>query len=681
MKGDLSQAELASRDELRQIDDLVEDFARLADSDLSSRQFYAELIGRVVPALAAVAGAVWLRGPAGRLELQHQVGLAHTGLAADREHERRHALLMHEVLASQEPQLVPPQSGSGSETDAGNPTELVLVLCPLVVDRQSVGLLEIFQRADTSPAAQRGYLGFLTTMGDLAADFYRNRQLRELRGRESLWGELSQFSLDIHGKLDLHATAYAIVNEGRRVLGCDRVSLLVRRGRRYRLVAVSGVDALERRANSVRQLEQLVTLSLAADEPLWYTDGSSAPAPEIELPLQAYLDTSHARLLGVTPLLRSASPAADDRQLGQSPAEEQREQPMGALVVERFDAGADEGLRWRMSAVCGHSASALGAALEYQDLPLLWLARLLKQARWFTAARQLPKTTLALLAIAAATAALVLVPAEFNIEAPGALQPLVRREVFAPCDGVVGELRLPADKNVKSGEVLAVLQRPQLELEIQRVLGETQTAHKKLAAIEAARLEMDSVNSADRNRYQALTAEAEELKVTLTGLAAQRRILDRQQQELQIASPIAGQILTWDAAQLLESRPVARGESLLTVADVAGPWVLELRVADDRIGHVLLAQQESGDNLEVDFMLATEPGVTRHGRIRQAALATETHPGEQPAVLVTVEFDRAQFSQLRPGATAVAKIRCGERSLGYVWFHELWEAVQSRLLF
>jgi hypothetical protein len=35
----------------------------------------------------------------------------------------------------------------------------------------------------------------------------------------------------------------------------------------------------------------------------------------------------------------------------------------------------------------------------------------------------------------------------------------------------------------------------------------------------------------------------------------------------------------------------------------------------------------------------------------------------------------------RPGATVVARIHCGRRALGYVWLHEVWEFIQSRVLF
>jgi hypothetical protein len=46
---------------------------------------------------------------------------------------------------------------------------------------------------------------------------------------------------------------------------------------------------------------------------------------------------------------------------------------------------------------------------------------------------------------------------------------------------------------------------------------------------------------------------------------------------------------------------------------------------------------------------------------------------------VTAELADAPPAHLRPGATVVARVHCGRRSLAYVWLHEFWEAVRLRL--
>ena len=56
-----------------EIEQLVEDVSRLAKSELSARGFHAALLDKLVRALAADGGAVWVRETAGRFVLSQQV--------------------------------------------------------------------------------------------------------------------------------------------------------------------------------------------------------------------------------------------------------------------------------------------------------------------------------------------------------------------------------------------------------------------------------------------------------------------------------------------------------------------------------------------------------------------------------------------------------------------------------
>jgi multidrug efflux pump subunit AcrA (membrane-fusion protein) len=220
-----------------------------------------------------------------------------------------------------------------------------------------------------------------------------------------------------------------------------------------------------------------------------------------------------------------------------------------------------------------------------------------------------------------------------------------------------------------------------LDLEFRRVEGEIQTAQKRLAAIEAARLENSPDGQDGSRRYHQWTAEEEEVKELLASLQRQYQILEQQRAELTVRSPIDGKVMTWEIQELLESRPVARGEVLMSVADVGGPWTLELEVPDDQIGHVLRAQEGQNARLDVSWMLAAEPGTPYQGRVESVALAAEpgTHAANSdgPKVRVTVRVDDPGLSHVRPGTSVMGKIHCGRRAVGYVWFREAWETIQK----
>ena len=310
-------------------------------------------------------------------------------------------------------------------------------------------------------------------------------------------------------------------------------------------------------------------------------------------------------------------------------------------------------------------------------MPLARAGRMLSRVSWLTEARQLPKTALALGTVAAIVAALVFIPADFEIEAKGELQPQVRRDVFATSDGIVDELLVREGSKVRAGEPLVVLRKPELDLELRRVAGEAQTLEKRLAAVQAERLSNARDKSDNRRQPHQLTADEEEIKQQLAGLAHQREILETQQRDLVVRSPIDGQALTWKLEELLKARPVERGQSLLTVADVNGPWVVELRVDDKRTGHVLAARDDLKKDLDVQFALASDPSHEYQGHISEVAIATEVDEIAGATVLSTVAFDRNEVHGLRPGATVLARIHCGTRSLGYVWLHDLFEFAQT----
>ena len=76
----------------------------------------------------------------------------------------------------------------------GNPTRHLLVIHPLGHDNQVEGLVEIFQRPDTQPNTQRGYLQFMKQMCELTGEWFKNRKLRDLGDRHSLWSQADAFA-------------------------------------------------------------------------------------------------------------------------------------------------------------------------------------------------------------------------------------------------------------------------------------------------------------------------------------------------------------------------------------------------------------------------------------------------------------------------------------------------------
>ena len=707
MSQDFSATEPAAHEETwREIEEVVQEVTRQSRATVPADRFFTGLLESSVRTLAATGGAVWLRQPEG-LRLEHQVNLVRTGLVtgpdADdvqnvEQRAQQHQRLLERISRQTETHAVSPQSGTTSASDPDglpeNPTDFLLLFCPVIVDDRVLGVLEIFQRPNVSPGAVQGFLRFLAALAELASDYLRNSQLRELQDRATLWSQFEQFTERVHQGLDVDQIAASIANDGRHLIGCDKVTVAVRKGSRFPIRAVSGLDSIDRRSNVLRAAKDLIRKVVVTKEPFWYQDSADEDhaqphvdiAPQLADSVHRYLDESPARLLAVFPLMPSSHSAdgkADSKQNSTRKA-----QPIGAILIERFEGASTSGLtRHRSEVVARQSASALKNALEHSNLPFLPLLRMVGKVGWHLKLRQLPRTVLVVGSLIAAVVAMVIVPADFTVEGQGELQPALRRGVFASSDGIVATLAPPLTANkattVSAGETLAELSNTDLDFELTRVLGEIRTARESLATKEVQRLNVDDSDPNWESQLEKLSAEEKELEVSIASLEAQLKVLKLQQTDLILTSPIDGQLLTWEAARILENRPVRRGDLLVKVADVDGPWVLEIRVPDQNIGYVNDARRELKPDLDVSFVLATDPKTTWTGKVTDVAKDTRSYGESGPTVLVTVEIDRSNIpeNQLRPGATVIPHIHTGQRPIGFVWFHELIHTVRTKLLF
>ncbi|MBI2480207.1 MAG: biotin/lipoyl-binding protein, partial [Planctomycetia bacterium] len=459
---------------------LVTEITQLCQADISLAEFYEAYLRRVVAALASHGGAVWSMRDDGSLQLDYQVNLPKAELVDDETSRHRHGRLLQNVIASGQPTLVPPQSGSTDGEEAGNATDFLLILACLRVDQETIGVVEIFQRAGGGPTTQRGYLRFLVQMCEHASDFLKNRRLRHLGDRQSLWEQLEGFIRAVHHGLDSKATAYTIVNESRRLIQCDRVSIAIRKGKNVVVEAVSGLDTIDRRAAEVQQLGRLATVVAAAKRPLWYTGTNRDLPPQIDEPLHAYVDQAHAKMLAVIPLY---PPTLDE----ESEKSNHPQEAIGALIVEELASSRiDTGMSERVEIVATHAASALANAIEHESLFLMPVWRAIGKARWIVQARTLPKTIAIATAIIAVVLSLVLIPKDFDLAAKGKLQPAVRREIFAPLDGVVIDVPVEHEQAVRTGDVLARMSNNKLEVEIANLIGKKRTTLERIRSLTRA---------------------------------------------------------------------------------------------------------------------------------------------------------------------------------------------------
>ncbi|MBN2578094.1 MAG: biotin/lipoyl-binding protein [Pirellulales bacterium] len=568
----------------QQIRSLVSEIAQLTKEEIAPEEFYGGFLDRVVSALAAVGGAVWAVNQDGQLALQYQINLKETGLPKREEAQKQHSRLLYKMLESPEGALVPPHSGGGAENEAGNPTDFLLVFGLLRTDLETAGLVEVFQRSDALPSAQKGYLKFLVQMCELAGDYLKSHQLRHFSHRQTLWTQLEDFTRVVHTSLDPREAAYTIANEGRRLIGCDRLSVAIARGRKCRIEAVSGQDVFDKRSNVIRLLGKLATAVTATGEAVWYTGDTRNLAPQVEEAVQAYVDEAHSKTVAILPLKRPELDEEDDPRKRPPPAF-----PIGALIVEQIeDSRVSPTLLQRVEVVNRHSATALANALEHQNLFLMPLWRAIGKTKWIIQARTLPKTLTITGAIVAVLLFLILYPAKFEMEAEGTLEPVTRQEVFAGIDGTVKQLDVDTNDAVKKDQVLAKLENLDLNVEMRKIEGELASTSEHIDSINQELQDRD-ISTERRYDLQGQKAEAQERR---DSLVLQYDLLRKKTEELTVRSPLSGIVVTWDLKNRLRGRPVKIGQMLMKVADPKQEWQLELLMPEHRMGAVAEEQNE-----------------------------------------------------------------------------------------
>ena len=87
----------AVEDTKQQIRGLVNEIAALSRQELDPAVFYGEFLGRVITALSAVGGAIWIKGEGSSgLELKYQINLKQSFPQDDSGDDlTRHAKLLH----------------------------------------------------------------------------------------------------------------------------------------------------------------------------------------------------------------------------------------------------------------------------------------------------------------------------------------------------------------------------------------------------------------------------------------------------------------------------------------------------------------------------------------------------------------------------------------------------------
>jgi RND family efflux transporter MFP subunit len=418
------------------------------------------------------------------------------------------------------------------------------------------------------------------------------------------------------------ATAVATDLAGR--LGCDRVMIGLRRRHSVRLLAISHSAWFDRKTQLVAAAEN------AMDEAIDQGASVVLPPSGESLRLSA-AHSSFAAETGAAAVVSVVMPVPNGAG--------------GAITCERRDGPPfDAGTLALLDAV----AALLGPVLDQQRSLDRWFAGKVRDrlGRWWTSLtdRRHPSFKLAVAGSVALVGAVAFVPTDYNVPAKAVIEGLVLRAAAAPFAGYIAEARVRAGDTVSQGQVLAVLDDRDLRLEQAKWRSELEQALGKYRSALAGK---------DRAGARVTASQADQAQ-------AQLSLAEERLRRTQLVAPFDGVVVSGDLAQLLGS-PVEQGKVLFEIAPLDAYRVIlqvderDVRfVRDGQTGRLALTGQ-AAERLRFEVIKVTPVSSQAEGRnfFRVEARLQDADP------------------TLRPGMEGVGKIHVGERSLLWIWKHQL----------
>jgi hypothetical protein len=677
------QARLNHDDAVRQIGRVIDEIARLSERGLTSSDYFGAFLKQTIAGLSARAGAVWMRSGESTLRLEQQINLDQTGINETEGARQNHETLLRQVFEDGRPWHRPPSMRRPASPGAGNPTNHELLIAPISFDNSVVGLIEIW----LDPGAHAAWaLQLLIRLAELASLYVHKLRLREMIKQQELFGELASFARQAHGSLDPTEVAYLVANEGRRLTGCDRLSVGLREDKRVRVEAVSGADLVETRSKLIQLMRRLLEQVFAWGEKLVFDGRPDATLPpNVLAALDAYLAVSASKFLVALPL-------RDDRERdGRS-----------VLLLECFEA---DGVRAqsmnRLEEISPHAAAALYNASAYRRIPLPWLWQPVAKLHEGLGGKTRATAISIAVGILLLVSALVLIPYPLKTDAKGQLLPEVRRWVYSPVEGQVVRFEegVQPGSLVAEGQPLVLLYDVQLEIKFAQLASEIASAQQAVEAL--AHEETAATTENDRLRLSTEKKQREFLR--------NRKILERSALRERtgseegrpgyfwIKSPLTGTVLNSDFRENLTNRTVKPSEPLLRIGDKRKPWEIELKIPQKHIGRLLTSFDAGNpdDELEVDLKLLSSPMRTYKGKLSRRKIGSQAISNRddmgssEPVIVASVridgpgiaECDRIPADLLVSGTEVHTRARCGNYALGYCLFHGLWEFFKENVWF
>ena len=419
----------------------------------------------------------------------------------------------------------------------------------------------------------------------------------------------------------LRETGLALVNRLGRELDCPQVQLGLVRRHTIRVLAVSHAAWFDERSEAVSLAAQAMHEALDQRQRLAWPADADDPT-RVTSAQRRYAESTGAAAVLSLPLAGAT-------------------EVVGVLLLERarpFDAAE---LAW-LETLAATLAPVLLLRQDAERGVLGRGARQLQRAAGWLSSSAHPAIKLGLGAAALALLGLAVVPVDHRVSAPALVEGAVQRAAVAPFEGYLREAPARAGDAVRAGQVLAVLDDKDLQLERVRWDSELEVALRK---------ESEAMASGNRVDQRLAAAQANQAR-------AQLDLVLSRLARVQVLAPFDGVVVKGDLSQLLGS-PLEQGKVLFELAPLDA-WRVVLKVDERDIGR--LAVGATGD-----LVLASMPGQTWPFTVSKLTPVSVAEGGSNHFRVEAALTGTAP--KLSPNMEGVAKVQAGRASLLWIWTH------------
>ena len=406
-------------------------------------------------------------------------------------------------------------------------------------------------------------------------------------------------------------------------LGCQHAAIAQVRGERCQLVAMSGVSQVDRRLALARAIESLLEQTVRCGHSLnWPAEPESDE--------------------GQFDLIRQTTKC--DAALG-FPVRDSDGNAVAAILLtgtdQRVGAPVAEELLQELAPLLCHQLQALHSPGWSRVTALLrrWTKnRKHKLASWA--------------AIALMAMAILIFPINYRVKCPALLQPAVRRFVAAPYDGTLARSLVKPGDIASAGQVIATLDRHEIELELSAAEAEL---HRETKKCDVARADGDA-------------AAAQIAKLEGDRIVQRIELLKHRSNHLEIRSPVKGIVVRGELDRA-EGAPLKVGQTLFEIGSL-DQMIVEVEIPEYQVPYV---QEE----MQVIVQLDAYPRESWTGKL--ASIHPSAEIREHESVFVGEVQLSNEHARLRPGMRGRATVVGDRRALAWVWLHRPYEFLVGRL--